>query len=284
MTKVFTTITALRAELDILRTNGKTIGFVPTMGALHEGHIELVKEAQIISDVVVMSIFVNPTQFNDPSDLAKYPRTIESDTTKVTAVGLDYLYIPDREEIYPPDLDTKLDLDLKHLDKVMEGAFRPGHFQGVCQVVKRLLDLVQPDILVMGQKDFQQFTIIQYMIDSLAINVKMKVVPTKRDKRGLALSSRNARLSDKGRVKASVIYRTMDYIKKNIDTMDFYALETYAVKRLAKAGFRPEYVSIVDGHDLKPVKHLSDSNYIVVCVAAWLEDVRLIDNLIICGG
>jgi pantoate--beta-alanine ligase len=263
------------------RKNGKIIAFVPTMGALHTGHLVLVKEAQKLANVVVMSIFVNPTQFNDKSDLAKYPRTIEEDTASVKKVGLNYLYLPDENEVYPKNLNTNLNFDLLHYDKVMEGKFRPGHFQGVCQVVKRLLDLVKPDFLVMGQKDFQQFTIIQYMIDQLQLPVELHVVKTKRDKRGLALSSRNARLTETGRVKASVIYRTMIKIKKLIYENDLNSLVSYAMKRLNKAGLQPEYVSIVNGHDLRDINEVNDSNYVVVCIAAWLEGVRLIDNLIL---
>ena len=281
MTKICNTYIELQEQLLIHKEKGKKIGFVPTMGALHEGHLMLVEEAKKISDITVMSIFVNPTQFNDKSDLAKYPRTIEADTMKVKSVGLDYLYIPSEAEIYPPGLDTTLSLDLQHLDKVMEGEFRPGHFQGVCQVVKRLLDLVNPDFLVMGQKDFQQFTIVQFMIDRLNLNVKLVVIPTKRNRQGLALSSRNARLSDQGRKKASVIYRTMDQIKEGLYNKDIVSLENYGKKRLSKAGLQPEYVSIVNGHTLQPVSDVKSHAYLVVCVAAWLEGVRLIDNLIL---
>jgi pantoate--beta-alanine ligase len=281
MLEIFNTSEKLSKKLIIAKEQGKVIGFVPTMGALHSGHLELIKEAQKIADIVVMSIFVNPTQFNDKNDLLKYPRTIEADTKLAQSVGLDFLYIPDVSEIYPDNVDTQLNLDLGLLDKVMEGEFRPGHFAGVCQVVKRLLDLVQCDILVMGQKDFQQFTIVQYMIDQLKLTVKLHVVKTKRDNNGLALSSRNARLTDEGRTKASTIYRTMNYIKKNIGLKPIQDLEQYGMKRLAKVGFNPEYVTIVNGYDLQKVTTATTTDYIVVCVAAWLEGVRLIDNLIL---
>jgi pantoate--beta-alanine ligase len=281
MTITFNTISLLQNQLNKDRALGKKISFVPTMGALHEGHLLLVNEAQKVTDVTVMSIFVNPTQFNDKSDLEKYPRTIESDTEKVREIGLDYLYVPSEQEIYPPGLETSLQLDLQHLDKVMEGEFRPGHFQGVCQVVKRLLDLVQPDVLVMGQKDFQQFTIIQFMINQLHLKAKLIVVPTKRNKKGLALSSRNARLTPKGRVKASVIFRTMEAIKQKIKEKSISSLRDYGMKRLSKAGLNPEYVSIVNGNTLQPVSSINSQKYVVVCVAAWLEGVRLIDNLIL---
>ena len=281
MTSTFNTISLLQKQLENERKNGKKISFVPTMGALHEGHLMLVEEAKKVSDVTVMSIFVNPTQFNDKSDLAKYPRTIESDTEKVKSVGLDYLYVPTEQEIYPSDLDTSLQLDLGHLDKVMEGEFRPGHFQGVCQVVKRLLDLVQPDFLVMGQKDFQQFTIVQFMINQLHLKAKLLEIPTKRNSQGLALSSRNARLSSKGKTKASVIFRTMDTIKQKINDKTIDSLQEYGMRRLSKAGLEPEYVSIVNGNTLQPLSSLQNQDYVVVCVAAWLEGVRLIDNLIL---
>jgi pantoate--beta-alanine ligase len=280
-TLVFSKIEELGPILLKARKEGKTIGFVPTMGALHEGHIYLVKKAQQRCDLTVMSIFVNPTQFNDKNDLLKYPRTLEADTKLVDEVGLNYLYAPNVEEIYPKDLDTSLSLDLGHFDKVLEGTFRPGHFAGVCQVVKRLLDLVKPDQLLMGQKDFQQFTIVGRMIDILKIPTELVVIKTRRNKNGLALSSRNARLSDHGREHALFIYKSMLSIKRNLLLKPIEALSQNGCQRLTKKGFNVEYVAIVSGHTLLPVVHVEKEDYIVVCVAAWYEGVRLIDNLII---
>ena len=281
MTKIFNSIVDLEIELKEVRGNCEIIAFVPTMGALHQGHLQLVKEAQKIADKVVMSIFVNPTQFNDKNDLDKYPKTLDADIKLVQTVGLDYLYVPDETEIYPPEKIVELELNLLHYDQVMEGAFRPGHFKGVCQVVKRLLDLVDPHILVMGQKDFQQYSIIQFMIDQLLLPIRLHVVNTKRDSRGLALSSRNMRLSESGRIKAATIFRTMKTIKSKIKLEGISFLESYGFNRLKRAGFEPEYVSIVDGSDLKNITSIHGTKYAVICVAAWLEKVRLIDNMVL---
>ena len=281
MTKVFHTIDALAQILYDHGLKGEEIAFIPTMGALHEGHAELMLQAKKHHSVTVGSIFVNPTQFNDKKDLEKYPRTLEKDVIVCEGAGLDYLYVPEVLEVYPPSYNTKLDLDLEGLDKVMEGAFRAGHFDGVCQVVKRLLDLVMPSHLYMGQKDFQQFTIVDFMIKKLGIPVILVVVPTSREKSGLARSSRNMRLSPKGKVKAATIYRTLNSIKDKKELMSVNDLQVYGMKRLQRAGFEPEYVSIADGHTLSPLESLNADQYAVVCVAAWLEGVRLIDNLIL---
>ena len=281
MTKVFHTIDQLAELIYSHKKEGQTVAFVPTMGALHEGHASLIIEAKKKHPIVVSSIFVNPTQFNDPSDLEKYPRTLEKDTIICREAGLDYLYVPTVHEIYPPSFNTKLDLDLNGLDLVMEGKFRPGHFDGVCQVVKRLLDLVMPTHLYMGQKDFQQFTIIQYMLHQLKIPVELVVIETSREKSGLARSSRNTRLSPAGIKKASVIYRTMSAIKEKQNILSVPELENYGMKRLKRAGFEPEYVTISDSKTLKAVDKLDGKKSAVLCLAAWLEGVRLIDNILL---
>ena len=281
MTKVFYRIDELEDMIDNHKKSGHEVAFVPTMGALHAGHALLMSEAKIKHPFVVSSIFVTPTQFNDKSALEKYPRTLESDILVCEEAGLDYLYVPTVEEIYPTNLNTKLDLDLEGLDKVMEGKFRPGHFDGVCQVVKRLLDLVMPTHLYLGQKDFQQFTIVQFMIDKLNLPVKLVVVPTSREKSGLARSSRNARLSKADKRKASVIFRTMSAIFSKQQSLSVSELEEYGIKRLKRAGLEPEYVTISDGKTLQAIEQISQSNYVVVCVAAWLEGVRLIDNMVL---
>jgi pantoate--beta-alanine ligase len=178
------------------RRAGRTIGFTPTLGALHSGHLQLMQRSQRECDVAICSIFVNPTQFNDPTDLKKYPRTLKADKTLLESIEVDYLFNPLVDEVYPKGLDTHVEIDFGQLDKVMEGAMRPGHFAGVAQVVKRLLDMVRPTHLYMGQKDFQQFTIIQHMIDLLDMPVQLVVCPIVREADGLAMSSRNRRLSD----------------------------------------------------------------------------------------
>jgi len=263
------------------KQKGNTVGFVPTMGALHQGHITLVKKSIKDNDLTIVSIFINPTQFNDKKDLAKYPRTLEADLGKLIPTGVDVVFAPSILEIYPEGNEKGSNIDLGGLDINMEGAFRPGHFKGVAQVVKRLLEIVTPDKLYMGQKDFQQFTIIQYMINSLKINTKLVVCPIVREPNGLAMSSRNERLSHPTREKAGIIYTTLKAIKKNKGNKTIKELEQYGLKRLSVAPFEPEYVSIVDGHKLTSLNDMNDTDYTVVCVAVWADGVRLIDNIIL---
>ena len=198
------------------RKKGNTIGFVPTMGALHTGHLSLVKKSIKENDLTIVSIFVNPTQFNNKIDLAKYPRTLEADLSLLMPLKVDIVFNPSVQEIYPLGDTEGSDIDLGGLDTYMEGAFRPGHFKGVAQVVRRLLEIVGPDRLYMGQKDFQQFTIIQFMIRNLKINTTLVVCPIIRETNGLAMSSRNVRLSEETRAKAGIIYKTLKAIRKNI--------------------------------------------------------------------
>ncbi len=270
----------LQQKLQLLKIEGKSIGFVPTLGALHEGHSNLIRKSKRQSDITVCSIFVNPTQFNDVKDLEKYPRTLDADSALLKGLKTDFLYIPDKNEIYPKGLDTKVHLDFGNLFTVMEGAHRPGHFEGVVQVVKRLLDIVNPDQLYMGQKDFQQFSIIQHMIKMLHIPTELVVIKIKRENHGLAMSSRNERLTKDVRNKAAIIYKTLKAVKRKIKTHDFEFLKSYALKKLAIPDFNPEYFEIVDGNTLQSIHHYSDSNYIVACTAVWAGNVRLIDNII----
>lgn len=259
----------------------KTIGFVPTMGALHEGHMSLIRQAKEQSDVVVCSIFVNPTQFNDKGDLKKYPRTLKADMAILEKEGCDYVFTPSVTEIYPQGELEKVDIDLNGLDTLMEGAFRPGHFAGVVQVVKRLLDIVQPDHLYMGQKDFQQFTIIQHMIDQLQIPTELVVCTIKREKSGLAMSSRNRRLPSDIKSRTHIIYDTLKQVKSMIETHRPKELEKMAMGYLSIPDFNPEYFSIVDGRTLRPITSFDKHDYVVACTAVWAGDVRLIDNMIL---
>lgn len=279
--KVFHKITDLQNFLDTYRKNGNKIGFVPTLGALHDGHLSLIERCKELADVCVCSIFVNPTQFNDPSDLEKYPRTVDKDATLLTEVGCDILFTPAVSEVYPQDLDTSVEVDLCDLDKVLEGSFRPGHFDGVVQVVNRLLDMVRTDYLFMGQKDFQQFTIIQAMINQLNRPEKLVVCPIIREESDLAMSSRNERLNPIKRKQASLIFRILRQISKQIAHTSPAQLKDWAFRKLNIPGFRPEYIEIVDGHTLLPVTEYDKADYVVVCAAVWVEQVRLIDNLIL---
>jgi pantoate--beta-alanine ligase len=271
----------LSYHIDAWRSRGLSIGFVPTMGALHDGHMSLIRVAQKYSDIVVCSIFVNPIQFNNVEDLKKYPRPIENDLKMLEGAGVHLAYTPTEHEIYPEGLDSSIDLDLKGLDRVMEGTFRPGHFDGVCIVVKRLLDLVRPDHLYMGQKDFQQFSIINHMIQEFQLPVQLRVVKTKRDISGLALSSRNIRLSDEGKKLATAIFKALNYCKRNYKHKSSKFMEKHAIQRLKDAGLVPEYFEIGSGFNLQRLDDLEGQEYIVAFCAAYLENVRLIDNLII---
>lgn len=277
----YTTVESLQEYLDKQRAKGKTIGFTPTMGALHDGHGSLVKHSLNDCDISVVSIFVNPTQFNEKSDLDKYPRTLKADEKLLKKLGKVIVFAPSVDEIYPKGKKSKPKVNLKGLDLQMEGAFRPGHFDGVVQVVHRLLDIVKPDKLYMGQKDFQQFTIIQRMIDDLKMNTELMVVAIQRAEDGLALSSRNVRLTKEHRAKADIIYKTLQAIKRKKSSMTPSQCIKYAMERCDIDGFRPEYFSINNGYTLKPIRKWDAHEYIVCCAAVWAGDVRLIDNMII---
>lgn len=279
--KVIETNDELRKFIQALKKEGKTIGFVPTLGALHEGHASLIRKSKRTSDATICSIFVNPTQFNDPKDLEKYPRTIERDSELLEGLHTDILWLPGKEDIYPEGLDTSVDVDFGDLFTVMEGAHRPGHFDGVVQVVKRLLDIVEPTHLYMGQKDFQQFSLIQFMIDALDIPTELVVCRIKREENGLAMSSRNERLHKKIRERASIIYKTLKAVRRKAKKENFQKLKKYALDRMAIEDFRPEYFEIVNGKTLQRVENYDEAAYIVACTAVWAGDIRLIDNIIL---
>lgn len=281
--KVFVKVDALREHLDITRKSGKTIGFVPTMGALHEGHLDLVRKSIRENDVTICSVFVNPTQFNDKKDLDKYPRTLEKDTSMLRSVGTDVVFAPEVDDVYPKGVVIEVP-DLNGLDTLMEGEFRPGHFKGVVQVVRRLLDITEPDRLYMGQKDFQQFTIIAHMLRQINSPVTLVVCRTKREKNGLAMSSRNQRLSTDIKQKAGLIFRVLTAVKKRYGKESPSSLMEYAQKRLSTPDFNPEYFMIVDGNTLQPIQNYQKGQYAVACVAVWAEGVRLIDNMILEKG
>jgi pantoate--beta-alanine ligase len=281
MTTVITKASEMTAWSAQQKNQGLTIGFVPTMGALHDGHISLVNKAKKVNDKVVVSIFVNPTQFNDKKDLEKYPRTLDKDIELLTPQEVDVVFAPDTNEIYPKGDTESANIDLGGLDAYMEGAFRPGHFKGVAQVVKRLLDIVMPNHLYMGQKDFQQFSIIQYMLLSLKINTQLVVCPILREPNGLAMSSRNERLSPATRDAASIIYKVLKSAKRLMLSKSPDQIIEVAMKKLKMPPIEPEYFSIVDGNLLTPVSDFNSSDYVVACVAVWADGVRLIDNLIL---
>lgn len=274
------TVEALQKIINEKKYSGLT-GFVPTMGALHSGHISLIKQSKSETDCTICSIFVNPTQFNDPNDLKKYPRPVAHDIEMLENANCDVLFLPEVDEIYPNGLSQKKNFDFGQLDKVMEGFFRPGHFDGMAQVVDRLLEIVQPDKLFMGQKDFQQLTIVRAMLRLTGRNTELVTGATVREKDGLAKSSRNVRLTSEHRKEATLIYKTLKWAKKNASSLNFDDISLQALKKLSRNDFKPEYFDIVDGITLQKLNSLQDSDYIVACVACWVGEVRLIDNIII---
>lgn len=279
--KVFTNNKELQSYLQLQKDKGLKIGFVPTMGALHKGHMSLIAMSVKECDISVCSIFVNPTQFNESSDLKKYPRTLEADKNMLEENGNHVLYFPEEKEVYPPNLDTSLSISFDGLDEKMEGEFRPGHFKGVAQVVKRLLDIVEPDRLYMGQKDFQQFTIIHYMIEKMNLAVQLRVCKIVREDHGLAMSSRNERLPLEIRRKANVIYKTLLASRRRLKNESIQKVREYAIKRISKdPDFKMEYFDFTDGNSLTLVEKFDDTDYLVACTAVWAGNVRLIDNMI----
>jgi len=281
---MFRRVADLQAHLNAARTNNRAVGFVPTMGALHDGHLSLVRHSLAENQITVASIFVNPTQFNDASDLDRYPRTPGKDMEKLAAVGCDVVFLPDVADVYPTGTNSTLDINLDGLDLVMEGAQRPGHFAGVAQVVSRLLDIIQPTHLYMGQKDYQQQRIVRALVQKLRIPTKVVTVRTEREPDGLAMSSRNVLLEPHIRTRATVLYQQLVHVKAQLAAGTApAAIEAQALEALAQPDFRPEYFSIVDGDTLQPVQQPDQHALIVACTAAWAGNVRLIDNYILKG-
>lgn len=276
--KVIYTISELKSVLDAERQNGNSIGLVPTMGALHEGHASLVRRSVSENEVTVVSIFVNPTQFNDKNDLNNYPRSLHTDCELLDKDGADYVFAPSVEEMYP-DVDTRT-FDFSPLDKVMEGAFRPGHFNGVAQIVSKLFDIVNPDRAYFGDKDFQQLAVIRQMSRQLNMDIEIIGCPIVREEDGLALSSRNALLTQKEKKIASNLSRTLFKsrifaVENSLETIRQYVLNSIE----SVDGLRIEYFEIVDGNTLQPVQDWKDSNFVVGCLAAYCGKIRLIDNI-----
>lgn len=259
--------------------NGEKTGFVPTMGALHQGHISLINESKKNCRITVSSIFVNPTQFNDPKDFAKYPVTINSDIEVLEKAGCDVLFLPDVKEIYPNGTAALPYYDLGYLETVLEGKYRPGHFQGVCQVVHRLLDIIKPNILFLGQKDFQQCMVIKKMIEITHLPVTTTVCTTLREIDGLAMSSRNMRLNEADRKKAVLISQTLEFIKQEIKPGYLGDLKQRAINFLTAEGFKVDYIEIADAGTLKLQEYWNGLQPLVMLAAAYFNEVRLIDNM-----
>ena len=276
--EIFTTKEEIKQALANNRALGKTTGFVPTMGALHAGHLSLMKQATEYADVIVCSIFVNPSQFNDPKDLERYPRTIEADIKLLEASGCDMLFYPDVVEMYAKN--EKWHLELGELEYLLEGKSRPGHYQGVTQVVYKLFNIVKPEFAFFGQKDYQQFLAITKMVSVLNLPVKLVMCPIKREPDGLAMSSRNVHLTAADHQHALVLSKTLNWVKDNFNIHDIPILQREAKKMITSIqGVELEYFEIADGDTLHPAKQKSEK--VVALVAAKIGTTRLIDNVIL---
>lgn len=269
----------VNSNLQILRNNNKTIGLVPTMGALHQGHLELVKIAKQYSDIVVVSIFVNPTQFNNQEDFEKYPKTLDKDLEILNNSEVNYLFLPDTEDIYPSK--PLLSIDFGHLDKILEGSFRPGHFNGVGIVVSKLLNIVKPHIAYFGQKDLQQVAIIKRLVQDLSFDVQINVVPTVREEDGMALSSRNLRLDPESRKAARIISKALFFAKSEL----LLGRPWLSIRKMVNQMFESEpiakleYFELITSDTFYVLESIGEEKSVSICAAAYFSDVRLIDNV-----
>lgn len=277
---IFKNAGQLEAHLRKQQNAGQTIGFVPTMGALHEGHLSLIRASGEHADITVSSIFVNPTQFNNPADFEKYPITIESDIDQLEGAGCDILFLPSVSEIYPAGFKAK-HYALGYLETVLEGAFRPGHYQGVCQVVDILVRIVHPDIMWLGQKDFQQCMVIKKMLELKHYATKIEIGKTIREKDGLAMSSRNMRLNEQERQQALCIFKALSIVKNEIHPGNLASLIAKAENYLTEHGFKVDYVAVANADNLALINDWDGKTPLVVLAAAYLNEVRLIDNFVL---
>ncbi|HLX65893.1 MAG TPA: pantoate--beta-alanine ligase [Puia sp.] len=260
--------------------SGRSVGFVPTMGALHAGHISLITISNLEADITVCSIFVNPTQFNDPKDFQKYPITLEKDIALLEAAGVDILFLPSVAELYPDGTANLEHYDLGSLETLLEGKYRPGHFQGVCQVMQRLLRIVLPDQLFMGQKDYQQCMVIQRLLTLMGLPTRLHRCPIVREADGLAMSSRNIRLNPTERANATAMYQALLSLSQNFRINPNPSLAE-AGTILKKAQFRIDYISVADANTLEPVSDPTTGTAVVALIAAFQGDTRLIDNMLL---
>lgn len=276
--KIVSKIQDLKGYLAQERLDNRRIGFVPTMGALHAGHLSLVKRCVDENDICVVSVFVNPTQFNDKKDLETYPRTLEKDCELLQAAGCDYVFAPSVEEMYP-EPDTRV-FDFGKVMQVMEGARRPGHFNGVAQVVSKLFYIVEPDNAYFGEKDFQQIAVIRAMVKQLGLPVKINDCPILREADGLAMSSRNTRLTPELRQKAPLIARTLKESANFAPAKGVQEVIDFVVNTInQEPDMEVEYFEIVDGNTLESIKDWKDTDYLVGCITVYCGEVRLIDNI-----
>lgn len=269
----------LRGLVSGWRRENLSIGFVPTMGNLHAGHLQLVDESMARTDRTIASIFVNPMQFGETEDFGTYPKTFDEDCASLTKKNVAILFAPELEEVYPNELDQVTKIDMPGLSEIVEGSFRPGHFTGVATVVAKLLNMVQPDIALFGEKDFQQLLVVRQMVADLNIPVQIIGIPTVREADGLAMSSRNVYLTDTERQIAPETYRALQHVQEKINQgrRDFQELERQAIKHLNQKGFSTDYLTIRRASDLSSPS--PNDQCLVILVAAWLGKARLIDNL-----
>lgn len=280
--KVIATLAELQSSLKPLKTSGLKIALVPTMGALHQGHLSLIAEAQKLAEVVVCSIFVNPTQFTDPKDLEKYPRPLEHDIKMLNEAGCNFVFMPSVKEMYPgyPKPES-WKIDLGEAEFVLEGEFRKGHYQGVTQIVYKLFDAVKPDVAMFGQKDFQQVLMIKNMVEALGLDVQIAVCPIIREADGLAMSSRNIHLSQADREHALALSKALFYIEANYKRLDLSQLLENAKAMINQMpGVELDYLTIANGDTLRPITEKTNQNTVAL-VAAKVGQTRLIDNVII---
>ncbi len=278
---VFRTVAELNAHLEKAKLFDYTIGFIPTMGALHEGHMSLVKCSKLNKDYTICSIFVNPIQFNNPLDLERYPKTEEADLALLEAAKIDVVFLPSVQEIYPSNDLPIPNFHFGQLTQVMEGAFRPGHFDGVIKVMYRLLSIVKPKRLYMGLKDFQQQIIIGKMLEQMEYPIHLIPCETTRDIDGLALSSRNSLLTPAQRKVAPILYKILKEVKSRAKQVPLGELKHLVNFKLTASGFKVDYFEVVNTQTLIPVQSFEDAPSIVACVAAYLGDIRLIDNILL---
>lgn len=279
--EIFKHIAPLRAYLEEVRMAGKNIGLVPTMGALHDGHLALIKTSKADNPVTVCSIFVNPTQFNNPADLLKYPRTLSKDTQLLEEVRCDVLFCPETDEIYPEK--SSITFDFGGLDKVLEGQFRPGHFSGVALVVSKLFNITEPDHAYFGQKDWQQLAIIRQLVKQLNFKVKLHGVPTLRESDGLAMSSRNLRLNPDERKIATIFYQSLRQAKEALLAgATIEKVKSMVAAEIARInGTRLEYFEMADSSNLNLLQNVERQNRPILCIAGFVGEVRLIDNILL---
>ena len=287
---LFKKATDLHKYLEEQHKKEKTIGFVPTMGALHQGHISLIEASKKVqkdsfgeNNITVCSIFVNPTQFNDPKDYEKYPITIEKDIYQLETNGCDVLFLPPVNEIYPDITSKDIHYELGYLEKILEGKFRPGHFQGVCMVMHRLLKIIPADNLYIGQKDYQQCLVIKKLMELIGLNgsIKVKICPTVRESGGLAMSSRNMRLNEEERKKATAIFQALSFLKNNLKRGSFTELSEKAKQILIGNGFKVDYIEMADANNFELLNEWNGERKAIALIAAFMHEVRLIDNMLL---